>query len=363
MKNLLCTDRIFSILILISCGILIFCWIFLSRKKTTKPYTFETVKLIENPHLPNFLYLPVTIDDSVYHFLFDTGMGYSVIDSGLAERIGLCVDETHFDILREPNGHERCDSFGFSNKIYSIGNFKIKGFFLLNGVKGQWVKTELMQKVGAILGMEIIQHLNLLFDFENNTVTISKDQIQIPALADDQILNLDFFCEIGSGTSVDIEIDGEKIENVLFDTGYEHTFRSFEKNKSMDIIFSKSDYEVYSRVPHVSFILTKNDESAYIFDTIKINNFTMQGLFALEHNDYVQTIITANFVRRFRMMYYDSMNKKIQLYVSPSDSVRHHKKDMQNIYRSLLQLLYQDTVGGTLDVPITLIDSVFRANE
>jgi len=92
-----------------------------------------------------------------------------------------------------------------------------------------------------------------------------------------------------------------------------------------------------------------------IIDSMQINDFTMQGLLFSEKTDYINSYITASFIRRFRMMYFDSTNKKIQLYVSPADSARNYRRDLQNFCRTLLPLLTE----FENEVPTELIYSLW----
>ena len=55
------------------------------------------------------------------------------------------------------------------------------------------------------------------------------------------------------------------------------------------------------------------------------------------------------------MMYIDSSNKKIQLFVSPSDSLRSHRKDLQNFMRALVPLLKEND-GESIEIPQDLFD-------
>ena len=154
---------------------------------------------------------------------------------------------------------------------------------------------------------------------------------------------------------MNLTIGGETVQNVEFDSGYwGATIQYFGREDKFDIIFSKQDFDsIAAKRRDYNVCLHICVGEAYIIDSLQINDFTMQGLIALKHNDYDQSYITVNFIRRFRMMYFDSTNRKIQLYVSPSDSARHHRRDLQNFRRALLKHYNE---GGSGQIPQEIID-------
>lgn len=242
----------------------------------------------------------------------------------------------------------------FTRQKISIGSLKAKGEFVLNGYNGIVSDNiELMQMVGAMMGMEIIGRFNWLINFNDNTAIISTGTINIPTLPDDQILTIEYYPE-SKVAFCDLTMFGRTYRNVLFDTGYIAIFDMWEKRKYIDIILSKSDFDTLAGVPaeknslmkdsiegdKISVVGIENSDwgRALVIDSMQINDYMMQGMLVLDKKESVfQTIITVHFIRRFRMMYIDSENKKIQLYVSPSDSTRHHRRDLQDYSRSTLQ--------------------------
>jgi len=358
MKKCVCP---INVLFIIFCGILV-SWVILHNCK--KPVKTNTVKLQESSYFSDCLYIPVTINERIYPFVFDTGSSVNVIDSGFAQKIGFSPDGDFFKSLKRFSNQIRQDTISYSNQKISIGNFQFNEVFFLNGYKGLVVDDiEYMKKYKAIMGMETIGQLNWLFNFSDNTVTFSKDIITIPTLPDEQILTLDFYTKNGI-TCMNLTMDGILIRNVGFDTGYDNTNVQFgNKFESFDIVFSKSDMETLTSNNKMSNALIfpaviENFGNAYFLDSMKINDYKMQGIFAFVNNDYDQTLITVNFVRRFRMMYFDSLNKKIHLYVSPSDSVRSQKKELQ-IYRRRLIQLKKESNGNAFEIPSSLIDSIW----
>jgi len=355
MKNLLCING--SMLKLIAGVIVIFFWVVLLYLKV-KPAKTYTVNLMENPEGSGHICIPVTMNDSVHPFVFDTGASFNVIDSGLSRKIGLSADGTHFfEKIKRFTETVRSDSVAFTESKFSVGSLKTTGIFLLNGYKGLLLDDiELMQRTGAIMGMETIRNFNWLFNFADNTVTISKGKIKIPALQDDRILTLDFYDE--GITCMNITIDGITIQNVSFDTGHGGAVMLFEKKKNVDIFFSKRDSDtLLANNKHPVLGLSSGSVGeTFIIDTMQINDFTMQGLFAFMPNDYDKAYITANFIRRFRIMYFDSTNKKIHLHVSPSDSTRHHRRDLQNFSRALLKHFEENPGKSSEGIPQEIVD-------
>ena len=311
--------------------VLLFCILFVIYYKSEKTYS---VNLMERSDESGHLYIPVTINDSVYPFAFDTGASHNVIDSTLAQKIGLNADRVRFMTISRFTEAVRSDSIAFTYNQFSIGNLKTSGIFALNGYKGLFIDdVELMQSVGAIIGRETIRHYNWLFNFADNTVSISKGKIRIPALSDDQILTFTF--DYNENMKVSMEVDGITIQNVTFDTGFGHTsVEAFEKTITLDIIFSKSDFEAYKNKLQSSVSIYSKGREFVMIDSMQINDFKIHGIVAYEDKEFARTLITANFIRSFRMMYIDSKNKKIQLYISSSDSARYQRKHIQDYIRN-----------------------------
>ena len=340
MKKYLCHLSNFSFLTSILLGLLVS---FLMLCSCKKPVKIDTVELVENSLQNDFIFIPVTINDSVYRFLFDTGSNSCVIDSAYAKKNGLNADGTSLTTISQIDGTIREDSLSFSRKKISIGKMRTTGIFFLNQYKGLAIDN--IDKTGAIMGMDIGRKYNWLFNFDDNTVTISKNRISIPALPDDQIFILDYYYSEYGITQMNLTIGEAIIQDVVFDTGYSGSWDVWYKAKKIDIVFSESDFDIVRRslvknLRHYSVM----DFSAMglgrslIIDSLQINDLTMPGIFAIASKEKLKSLITVHFVRRFRMMYYDSMNQKIELYVSPSDSARHQRKDLQNFVRKSNQL-------------------------
>jgi hypothetical protein len=257
-----------------------------------------------------------------------------MIDSLLADKIGVnAVGHLFSSITAGIYDTKISDSIAYTKARYVIGNFRFNGDISLGGQK----LTEMLQYSDAILGMNSIQRINWLFNFSDNTVTLSTDRIKIPALPDDKILTLDFYLGSDSATYKDITIDGQSFQDVFFDTGYDAFIFINEKKQGIDIILSESDYIAYrSNLKFLSIGLDIKDRKYILTDSFQINDFTIPSLIGMKADLGIsKTVITANFVQRFRMMYVDSKNKKIQLYVSPSDSARYQRKDIQDFIREM----------------------------
>jgi len=325
MKSFLCSDSVFALLISVFCGILISC---------SKPEQTCKINLIDDSNYPDCLFVPVTINGTSVRFLFDTGTSHTTMDSLLADKLGVnAVGNWIGPLLTGIDQTKIADSTAYAKVKYVIGNFRFSGDISLGGQK----LAKMLPNNGTILGMNTIKQVYWLFDFADNTVTISKDKIAIPALTDDKILTLDFYLNSDSITYTDVTIDGQSFQNILFDTGYRTALFASDKKRDIDIIFSESDYIAYTSNLKFSAIEMKIDGKSHIFtDSMQINNCTMRSLIALKaYKGVTQTVITANFIHRFRMMYIDSKNRKIQFYVSPSDSARYQRKDIQDFIREM----------------------------
>ena len=305
-----------------------------SRKIFTSRKIYR-VNLIDGSDGSDHIIIPVTIKNVEYPFAFDTGSTLNLIDSVLAEKLGLTAhDKVIKTIERFTETDATTDSIAYTNVKCSLGNLRTSGVFYINN--NNFIH---IQECGPIIGMEIINRFNWLFNFEDNTVTISKGEIKIQKLPDDQILTIDYFCDKFGITSMNLTIDNVIIQNVIFDTGFgRKNVKLLNKSKNLDIVFSKNYLNTLASLnKHPTLCIPSVIGNMFILDSMQINGFTMQGVLALNHNDFTESIITAHFIRRFRLMYYDSTNRKIQLYVSPSDSVLHNRRDLQLFYRSFFR--------------------------
>jgi len=344
------------------CGILVSCVILPSCDTLVKTYT---VNFEKEPHLSDFIFIPVTINDSVFQFVFDTGASHNLIDSVLAQKMGLNTDSTVFCKITR-HASFMYDTISFAHQNISIGNLKTNGIFAVKEFKGLSLEDiQLKHGIEAVLGMEIIGQFNWLFNFSDKTVTVSEDKIKTPTFLDDQILTFAWNGKSGI-TCVDLTLDDITIQNVIFDTGYGVCpIQFFDRNEKIDIVFSKTDIEAFNikrNKQNVSVTIPIEEGKVIIFDSLKINNFTMKGIFALEQKDYYQTIITASFIRRFRSMYFDSQNKKIHLFASLSDSTRNQKKELQFFCRAINKIA-KESRNDSLMIPASLIDSIWTINQ
>ena len=327
-------------LIIVLCIIIVSFTIIIINKVSEKECTVE----MHEGNDQNLIYIPVNINDSILPFIFDTGATCSLISCELAQKMGLRAEWTEFWEISRYTEKVWYDTIAFTKKNISIGSLKTNGVFALEGYKGYLIDDiEYKQKVLTIIGKEIIDRFHWLFNFADNTLTISSKGIATLVMRDDQILTLGYNSD-DTSICMDITIDGVLLKNVEFDTGFSKSIEVLEKAKNFDIFFSKSDFETLtSKNSNLEAVYMPNDlGKAYIIDSLQINDITMQGVLAFVQSDFTQTYITADFVRRFRMMYFDSTNRKIHLYTSPSDSIRHHRRELQ-IFRRAVQNYDEDT--------------------
>ncbi|NDV45733.1 hypothetical protein D0T49_01540 [Paludibacter sp. 221] len=307
------------------------------------------VNLIENkyalsPHQEDYIYLPVTIADSMFVFLFDTGTGMNFIDIENVD--GMLTDSVY--VSKQKMYLARSvfeDSVAISKIDYSIGNLKLNNFMLLDGYK-RYMHPK--RYAAGILGGDVINQYNWLFYFDNDFVKISRRTLKINKLKNDRILSLNFKL-LDLKTYVDLNVGGISIDNVMFDAGYKYYIDTAlpgsltEKLSGVDIILSDSVFtNLTNNLTSSGYVVHFNETyKGIILDSIQINDFTMHSVFAAtipDNENYAsRTYITSNFVRRFRMMYYDSENKKIDLYVSPADSLVYNRKNIQELLQYIKQ--------------------------
>lgn len=229
-----------------------------------------------------------TTQDSV---VFDTGADFSYISSN---KIGFPF--FLFPVLvNDGEGNNKILPMYFTQYFEVNDKVKIKNFAYFSGFKSNRIK--------AIIGMNVLSKLNMLFLSTQNTLDIKSFDFkpQIPSSA--TILKYkDRICP-----KVTLRLDNEVIDDILIDTGFdgdlsidEHYIEKLKSNHSCD-----------------SMIRTNHT----LFDTQTVKNITFSELYINERpykNIQVlqqkKRLLGSKFLKRFDRVFWDSKNLTVYMW-------------------------------------------------
>lgn len=229
-----------------------------------------------------------TTQDSV---VFDTGADFSFIPSN---NIGFPF--FLFPVLvNDGEGNNKILPMYFTQYFEVNDKVKIKNFAYFSGFKSNRIK--------AIIGMNVLSKLNMLFLSTQNTLDIKSFDFkpQIPSSA--TILKYkDRICP-----KVTLRLDNEVIDDILIDTGFdgdlsidEHYIEKLKSNHSCD-----------------TMIRTNNT----LFDTQKVKKIIFSELYINERlykNIHVvqlkKRLLGSKFLKRFDKVFWDSKNLTVYMW-------------------------------------------------
>lgn len=229
-----------------------------------------------------------TTQDSV---VFDTGADFSFIPSNnIGSPIFLFLSS-----VTDGDGNNKILPICFTQNFEVNDKVKIKNFTYISGFKNN--------KFKAIIGMNVLSKLNMLFHSTQNTLDIKSFDFkpQIPSSA--TILKYkDRICP-----KVTLRLDNEVIDDILIDTGFdgdlsidEHYIEKLKSNHSCD-----------------TMIRTNNT----LFDTQKVKKIIFSELYINERlykNIHVvqlkKRLLGSKFLKRFDRVFWDSKNLTVYMW-------------------------------------------------
>ena len=307
------------------------------------------------------LCIPVEINGKEKLFLFDTGCQGTLINYSVMKECGIQLEDSAFQTIHTPSDSTEGITH-YSNIHLSIGGISFNSTVAADRYNREMFKNSYYDDFDGVLGVEDIQKFNWLFNFENKIVTLSRNPIKLPLLLDDQVLNFDFSKEKKSITYVDVNLNDSVKPVFLFDTGYSISFSitDEENNKSN----MNGDFAL---VPSLKEYLNKSTpncilmgDNMLLIDSLEMNNYKLSHLSSKRSDNSILTenVITNNFLRRFRLMYYDSTNKRISLYVSPKDTHIYKGENEKKIIDAIISAILKQSKGRKGEGFTVSIDSL-----
>lgn len=229
-----------------------------------------------------------TTQDSV---VFDTGADFSFIPSN---NIGFPIF-LFLSLVYDGDGNNKILPMYFTQYFEVNDKVKIKNFTYISGFKNNRFK--------AIIGMNVLSKLNILFLSTQNTLDIKSFDFkpQIPSSA----IILQYKDRIRP--KVTLRLDNVVIDDILIDTGFdgdlaidEHYIEKLKSNHSCDSM--------------ISIFLT-------LFDTHTVKNITFSELHINERlykNIHVvqqkKRLLGSKFLKRFDKVFWDSKNLTVYMW-------------------------------------------------
>lgn len=229
-----------------------------------------------------------TTQDSV---VFDTGADFSFIPSN---NIGFPIF-LFLSLVYDGDGNNKILPICFTQNFEVNDKVKIKNFTYISGFKNN--------KFKAIIGMNVLSKLNMLFLSTQNTLDIKSFDFkpQIPSSA----IILQYKDRIRP--KVTLRLDNVVIDDILIDTGFdgdlaidEHYIEKLKSNHSCDSM--------------ISTFLT-------LFDTHTVKNITFSELHINERlykNIQVlqqkKRLLGSKFLKRFDKVFWDSKNLTVYMW-------------------------------------------------
>lgn len=229
-----------------------------------------------------------TTQDSV---VFDTGADFSFIPSN---NIGFPIF-LFLSLVYDGDGNNKILPICFTQNFEVNDKVKIKNFTYISGFKNN--------KFKAIIGMNVLSKLNMLFLSTQNTLDIKSFDFkpQIPSSA----TILQYKDRISP--KVTLRLDNVVIDDILIDTGFdsdlsidEHYIEKLKSNHSCD-----------------TMIRTNNT----LFDTQKVKKIIFSELYINERlykNIHVvqlkKRLLGSKFLKRFDKVFWDSKNLTVYMW-------------------------------------------------
>jgi hypothetical protein len=267
--------------------------------------------------------IPVTVGDSTYDFIFDTGGTLDKIDTSIVKNVrlrkGLTIrkrvirtDSVRKETVTFYHPYRRPDSLQQKYAL-RIDSFPMQGSFrFADGYN--------------VIGKKTIQHYSWLFDFSADTVTISNGDIPLPIRPSEEVLTLKWknYGEFRGNSKVKMTIWRNKrikCTNTHFDTGFSR-WLPYNRDTlvNIDMLFTNALMQKILNAFVPDSIKEQMPEQIEKATSIDIRNMWVNGVmlenFGVQkarENGAHYSYITSNFARRFRLMYIDKKRGQVQL--------------------------------------------------
>ena len=291
-------------------------------------------------------YLPVLVNGQKLTFLIDTGAQYTIINYATAKKMGIVPIDSAFHTIHLPT-YSHQDTVYWGLVDLQIGNIKIKNKIALDRYKRPLSKDASNYKdCDGVLGVDIIQEFNWLFDFDNKTVCLSNKTIADPLIDKKPTLSLDIVKSERDVTYTELLLNSIVKEKFLFDTGCDNSIKIGDYYLDGAFCFSDTLFNILAkRFPNNLTIKVTDSTSVLLMEKLQVDEMKFSYISAA-YNRRLRSpnTITVQLLHQFQFMYYDKINKKINFYQPQSNSNVRSGEEIRLLHTKVLNIL--DSKGG-----------------
>lgn len=290
-------------------------------KKNQKITRFEyEIPLIQSTSSSKIL-IPVTMKDSTYLFLWDTGADATMLLKDQVKFRNIPIEILNFkgiDTL-----HHSQETFFVESEIAnmnyaSIGEYKIPAQQIR---VNQFSKLKDNHKEGivGVIGQDIISTLHWKIDFQKKIIKISN--LKFPEeKGEKRALVLPYFNNLKFSKVPFFTLNfGENMKgDFLFDTGWSNSIKLKTKNSftlAPTLIFNKNTNKIKFNSQRIIELEDQRSKNGYkkimTLDSLAINNYKFKNFVIGEEYLKDFNFCTFNFLELFHRMYYNPDEKKI----------------------------------------------------
>jgi hypothetical protein len=291
-------------------------------------YDIYKVDLISSVDKDIGIYVPVSIGDSVYPFLFDTGTSATTLSNDLVNQLNLTPDTVIYSEHHTDDGTLK-DSLVLSYLSYNIGGLIYRDTVVQDKIDISEIDILSPPSLTGVLGNKLLREYNWLINFRDSTVSFSKAKIKVKDKQDDFKLSFDAKWQ-DQYILVDINIHDSIYKNILFDTGIGGSLKANNDKGFTDFIAPivdliasdtlfqqiRKDFKGFKSFVAMELKIKPKNRLLAVFDQVELNKSRLPALTIIKNIDETveDSYIPIQFLRKFQQVYYDHVNHKINLY-------------------------------------------------
>lgn len=302
---------IFLLVLVISIGFLFF------RKKSDMNLEC-TVPLTISEETSHIL-VPVTIQDSTYLFLWDTGAEFSLILEDKIDDVPLEImlrsSTDTIKVAREV----RIESSSIAGLVdFRVGCFNIDGQIR---VKNHRELDKLDAQIIGVIGQDIISQFCWKLDLKKKLFTIS--YLDTKDISSDSlstiVIPFNYFPATSKAPYFNFTLSGKNY-SLLFDTGFSFVMNTNDGETIQSImILNKKDNDLGDKsrrkITFLRDLYPDEEQKIILLDYLDIQGHTFNNVYInLESMRENLNICTVHFLQLFDVIYYDPVNKSVTFY-------------------------------------------------
>lgn len=275
------------------------------------------------------LYIPVTIEDTILYFLWDTGSTYTTINRDIADKLKLStIDKSSIVYV-----YQLHDSIPMQHTDYTkfrIGSNHIRTKLLIDD-------TVDSENSNGVIGQNIINRYYWLFDLTNQEAVMSLKPCEPNSENYAESFTMSFsnnnnvysdlpFCNIKFNDTISLPIvfDSGMSGVLAKEVGYDLFIMTKDSTDNLSSfirsLIKPRRFEIETEVG----FLPNTVSTGFLIDSVKLHDKMLRKVLIMyDVNDYYKEslcFISSYFIKRFSLLYYDPFNKQINMYRRSSDT-------------------------------------------